>query len=177
MKELFYNNGGTISVGVNDNKHFATQLRKAAAVAVAGDKGAKIYFNTPVPDPEKPDNKPEEEVIGTSTINLEGKNVYAVWLENNSNVIFNGTTEINFNPPEGLDEKDLADYYENRNKDIFYTDATSGIKIKGILKVNGDFTLNNNMFDMGDNVAKRPLPNGEGYEIVVTPGKLVSAGK
>lgn len=172
----FYNNGGTISVGVNDNKHFATQLRKAAAVAVAGDKGAKIYFNTPVPDPEKPDNKPEEEVIGTSTINLEGKNVYAVWLENNSNVIFNGTTEINFNPPEGLDEKDLADYYENRNKDIFYTDATSGIKIKGILKVNGDFTLNNNMFDMGDNVAKRPLPNGEGYEIVVTPGKLVSTG-
>ena len=172
----FYNNGGTISVGVNDNKHFATQLRKAAAVAVAGDKGAKIYFNTPVPDPEKPDNKPEEEVIGTSTINLEGKNVYAVWLENNSNVIFNGTTEINFNPPEGLDEKDLADYYENRNKDIFYTDATSGIKIKGTLKVNGDFTLNNNMFDMGDNVAKRPLPNGEGYEIVVTPGKLVSTG-
>lgn len=172
----FYNNGGTISVGVNDNKHFATQLRKAAAVAVAGDKGAKIYFNTPVPDPEKPDNKPEEEVIGTSTINLEGKNVYAVWLENNSNVIFNGTTEINFNPPEGLDEKDLADYYKNRNKNIFYTDATSGIKIKGILKVNGDFTLNNNMFDMGDNVAKRPLPNGEGYEIVVTPGKLVSTG-
>ena len=172
----FYNNGGTISVGVNDNKHFATQLRKAAAVAVAGDKEAKIYFNTPVPDPEKPDSKPEEEVIGTSTINLEGKNVYAVWLENNSNVIFNGTTEINFNPPEGLDEKDLADYYENRNKDIFYTDATSGIKIKGTLKVNGDFTLNNNMFDMGDNVVKRPLPNGEGYEIVVTPGKLVSTG-
>lgn len=172
----FYNNGGTISVGVNDNKHFATQLRKAAAVAVAGDKEAKIYFNTPVPDPEKPDSKPEEEVIGTSIINLEGKNVYAVWLENNSNVIFNGTTEINFNPPEGLDEKDLADYYENRNKDIFYTDATSGIKIKGTLKVNGDFTLNNNMFDMGDNVVKRPLPNGEGYEIVVTPGKLVSTG-
>lgn len=172
----FYNNGGTISVGVNDNKHFATQLRKAAAVAVAGDKGAKIYFNTPVPDPEKPDNKPEEEVIGTSTINLEGKNVYAVWLENNSNVIFNGTTEINFNPPEGLDEKDLADYYKNRNKNIFYTDATSGIKIKGTLKVNGDFTLNNNMFDMGDNVVKRPLPNGEDYEIVVTPGKLVSTG-
>lgn len=170
----FYNNGGTISVGVNDNKHFATQLRKAAAVAVAGDKGANIYFNTPVPDPEKPDNKPEEEVIGTSTINLEGKNVYAVWLENNSNVIFNGTTEINFNPPEGLDKEDLEDYKANRNKKIFYTDATSGIKVNGTLKVNGSFTLNDKI-DLGENWVQRPLPNG-GYEIVVKPGKIISTG-
>ena len=170
----FYNNGGTISVGVNDNKHFATQLRKAAAVAVAGDKGAKIYFNTPVPDPEKPDNKPEEEVIGTSTINLEGKNVYAVWLENNSNVIFNGTTEINFNPPEGLDEKDLADYYKNRNKDIFHTADTSKIKVNGTLKVNGDFDVNG-FLEAGNSVDKKPLPNG-GYEIVVKPGKIISTG-
>lgn len=174
----FYNNGGTISVGVNDNKHFATQLRKAAAVAVAGDKGANIYFNTEVGTNDKPIISETDEngnkVEVKSTINLEGKNVYAVWLENNSNVIFNGTTEINFNPPEGLDEKDLADYYENRNKDIFYTDATSGIKVNGTLKVNGSFTLNDKI-DLGENWVQRPLPNG-GYEIVVIPGKLVSTG-
>lgn len=147
-KGEFYNNGGTISVGVNDNKKFATQIRNAAAIAVAGDNGAKIYFNTPVsnvPDPEKPDSKPEEEVIGKSTINLEGRDVYAVWLENNSTAVFNGTTEINFIVPDGLDEEAVQKYLENRNRNIFYTDKSgSKIIIQGNVIANGDIAISQN---------------------------------
>ena len=171
---LFYNNGGTISVGVNESKNRESQLRTGAAVAVVGDNGAKIYFNTPVPDPEKPDNKPEEEVIETSTINLEGMEVYAVWLQNNSYAEFNGTTEINFNPPDGLNEEELAYYYKWRNKDIFHAADTSKIKVNGTLKVNGDFDVNG-FLEAGNSVDKKPLPNG-GYEIVVKPGKIISTG-
>ena len=40
-----YNNGGTISVGVNESKNIATQLREGR-VAVSGNKGSTIYFNT-----------------------------------------------------------------------------------------------------------------------------------
>ena len=148
-KGTLYNNGGTISVGVNDSKKFATQIRNAAAIAVAGDSGAKIYFNTEVGTNDKPIISETDEngnkVEVKSTINLEGKNVYAVWLENNSTAVFNGTTEINFIVPDGLDEEAVQKYLEERNRNIFYTDKNSSeIIIQGNVIANGDIAISQN---------------------------------
>ena len=137
----FYNNGGTISVGVNDSKKFVTQLRKGAAIAVSGNK-SKIFFNIPVKDEDKPDeNKPKDNKELESTINLEGKNVYAVWLENDSHARFEGTTEINFIVPEGLDEEAVQKYLDERNRHIFYTDGSSDVTIAGEVIANGDISI------------------------------------
>lgn len=148
-KGTLYNNGGTISVGVNDSKKFTTQIRNAAAIAVAGDSGANIYFNTEVGTNDKPIISETDEngnkVEVKSTINLEGKNVYAVWLENNSTAVFNGTTEINFIVPDGLDEEAVQKYLENRNRNIFYTDKNSSeIRIQGNVIANGDIAISQN---------------------------------
>ena len=93
----FYNNGGTISVGVNESKNMATQLRKGRAIAVAGENGANIYFNTNIENKNPILSTDKEEI--KSTINLEGIHVYATWLEGGSTATFNGLTEINFNMP------------------------------------------------------------------------------
>lgn len=167
----FYNNNGTISVGVNDSKKFGTQIRSAAGIAVSGENGAKIYFNA--------DPKTNEAIdTGKSTINLEGKKVYAVWLESGSEAVFNGTTEINFIEPGGLDDEDKKDYLTNRNKDIFYKDNTSKITVNGKITANGDFNIQN--LGLGATIVKKPImENGKvvGYEVDTKPAVITSTGK
>ncbi len=168
---VLYNNGGTISVGVNDSKKFGTQLRSAVGIAAAGENGAKIYFNA---DPKT--NEPID--TGKSIINLEDKQVYAVWLESGSEAVFNGITEINFVEPGGLDDKDKKDYLTNRNKDIFYKDNTSKIIVNGKITANGDFNIQN--LELGEQIEKKPiLENGKvvGYEVNTKPAVITSTGK
>ena len=81
----FYNDGGTISVGAN-NKKYDLQILYSSASAVEADN-SQVYFNT------------DENGKGTgktSTINLEGQNVFATFLMGNSEVIFDGITILNF---------------------------------------------------------------------------------
>ena len=151
----FYNNGGTISVGVNESK-LATQLRKGAAIAVAGDNEARIYFNTE-DTPEKKTilnttDKNGNPIEVKSTINLEGKNVYATWLRDNSIATFKGTTEINFIVPDGLSEKAVEEYLKNRNRHIFYTDNSSKVIIEGKVIANGDISISPYKIDKEEHV-------------------------
>ena len=188
----FYNNGGTISVGVNESKNMATQLRKGRAIAVAGENGANIYFNTNIENKNPILSTDKEEI--KSTINLEGIHVYATWLEGGSTATFNGLTEINFNmPPIALPdnateeqkkdyEEAVADYENRRNKEIFHTEDTSKVVINGTIRANGDFSIDNtkNNIEIGGGYKKGPImENGKvvGYEVVVTPGKIISIGK
>lgn len=184
----FYNNGGTISVGVNESK-LATQLRKGAAIAVAGENGAKIYFNTVVGGAENETipnevDKDGKEIEVKSTINLEGIHVYATLLENGTTAIFNGTTEINFNmPPISLPdnateeqkqeyEKAVKEYEEKRNKDIFYADSSSEIKVNGKIIANGDFNIKN--LTIGGSYIFKKIDGKR--VLIVIPGKIVSTG-
>ncbi len=188
----FYNNGGTISVGVNESKNMVTQLRKGRAIAVAGENGANIYFNTNIENKNPILSTDKEEI--KSTINLEGIHVYATWLEGGSTATFNGLTEINFNmPPIALPdnateeqkkdyEEAVADYENRRNKEIFHTEDTSKVVINGTIRANGDFSIDNtkNNIEIGGGYKKGPImENGKvvGYEVVVTPGKIISIGK
>ena len=151
----FYNNGGTISVGVNESK-LATQLRKGAAIAVAGDNEARIYFNTEDTPEKKPilnaTDKNGNPIEVKSTINLEGKNVYATWLRDNSIATFKGTTEINFIVPDGLSEKAVEEYLKNRNRHIFYTDNSSKVIIEGKVIANGDISISPYKIDKEEHV-------------------------
>ena len=200
-KGKFYNNGGTISVGINEGKKLATQLRKGRAIAVVGENGANLYFNTDNKTGEaiwyEKDEKGEiikdkegKPIPIKSTINLEGISVYATWLEKNSNITFNGLTEINFKmPPIALPdnptEEDIKDYEEavkkykdERNKDIFYADETSHIYINGTIKAYGNINLNDRMVFADGKGSKVPIQNENnetiGYEIA---GRVTSTGK
>lgn len=187
---IMYNNGGTISVGVNESKKFNTQLREGMGVAVSGNKGSTIYFNTDTKNGEAIWNEKDEKgndikdeegnlIPIKSTINLEGKNVYATYLTNNSNAVFNGLTEINYVMPGGLDEEDKKNYLENRNKDIFYADETSHIYINGTVKAYGNINLNDRIVFADDKGSKVPIKNENnetiGYEI--SGGQVASTGK
>lgn len=189
----FYNNGGTISVGVNESKNMATQLRKGRAIAVAGENGANIYFNTNIENKNPILSTDKEEI--KSTINLEGIHVYATWLEGGSTATFNGLTEINFNmPPIALpdnateEQKEeyrqaVADYESRRNKEIFHTEDTSKVVINGTIRANGNFDVNpkNNNIELGEKHVQRPIydkfGNKIGVELEIIPGKLNSTGK
>lgn len=201
----FYNNGGTISVGVNESKNMASQIRKGRAIAVAGENGANICFNTNMETGEAIwyEKNEEGEIIKDeegkpvsikSTLNLEGIHVYATWLEGGSTATFNGLTEINFNmPPIALpdnateEQKEeyrqaVEDYESRRNKEIFHTEDTSKVVINGTIRANGDFSIDNtkNNIEIGGGYKKGPImENGQviGYELVITPGKIISSGK
>ena len=165
----FYNNGGTISVGVNGSKKYKTQLRSAVGIAVAGSNGASIYFNTN-------DDKDGKEIEVKSIINLEGIDVYATWLEGNSTVTFNGITEINFKPLPNLSDKEMQQYNEKRNRHIFYTDNSSEVKIKGKVIVNGDIDIGD--YKIGRENHHDRITVGSGYEAVKDKdGKIVGFDK
>lgn len=135
----FYNNGGTITVGANNQQH-ALQLLDSSAIGVVA-KDSNVYFNA---------KKDETTGLLTSTgetsiINLEGKSSYATSLWGNSNVIFDGITEINYVVPKGIEESKKDEYLQGVNKEIFHCDenATGGHFVKGIVKVNGDLDITN----------------------------------
>ena len=159
----FYNDGGTISVGANNKKH-DLQILYSSASAVEADN-SQVYFNT------------DENGKGTgktSTINLEGQNVFATFLIGNSNVIFDGITEINFKLPAGIEEDKKKDYIKDINPKIFHREegATGKHIVKGILKINGNV----------DNTdAEIEIQDGGRVELGEMPketvwGKIISTG-
>lgn len=159
----FYNDGGTISVGANNKKN-ALQILDSSAIAVEANN-SQVYFNT------------DENGVGTgktSTINLEGHNAYATYLAGDSNVIFDGMTEINFILPAGLEEDEKKDYIKNINPKIFHREegATGKHFVKGILKINGNV----------DNTdAEIEIQDGGRVELGEMPkeavwGKIISTG-
>ena len=159
----FYNDGGTISVGANNKKH-DLQILYSSASAVEADN-SQVYFNT------------DENGKGTgktSTINLEGQNVFATFLMGNSNVIFDGITEINFKLPAGIEEDKKKDYIKDINPKIFHREegATGKHIVKGILKINGNV----------DNTdAEIEIQDGGRVELGEMPketvwGKIISTG-
>lgn len=128
----FYNDGGTISVGANNKKN-ALQILDSSAIAVEANN-SQVYFNT------------DENGVGTgkiSTINLEGHNAYATYLAGNSNVTFDGITNINYIIPPGLTEQEEIEYKQGLKGNIFQSEkeATGNHIIKGEVHVNGDVDL------------------------------------
>lgn len=141
----FYNNGGTIAVGANNQQH-ALQLLDSSAIGVVA-KDSNVYFNA---------KKDETTGLLTSTgetsiINLEGKSSYATSLWGNSKVIFDGITEINYIVPQGIEESKKDEYLNGEdgksgvNKEIFHCDenATGGHFVRGTVKVNGNLDITN----------------------------------
>ena len=176
----FYNNGGTISVGVNESK-LATQLRKGAAIAVAGDNEARIYFNTEDTPEKKPilnaTDKNGNPIEVKSTINLEGKNVYATWLRDNSIATFKGTTEINFIVPDGLSEKAVEEYLKDRNRHIFYTDNSSKVIIEGKVIANGDISISPYKIDNKEEHVDHVIISPDYKEIKDSNGNIIGFDK
>lgn len=159
----FYNDGGTISVGANNKKH-DLQILYSSASAVEADN-SQVYFNT------------DENGKGTgktSTINLEGQNVFATFLIGNSNVIFDGITEINFKLPAGLEENKKSEYISVINKEILHREngATGNHIVKGILRINGNFDNTNAglIVEQGGRVEQTGMPKE------TTWGKIISTG-
>lgn len=159
----FYNDGGTISVGANNKKH-DLQILYSSASAVEADN-SQVYFNT------------DENGKGTgktSTINLEGQNVFATFLMGNSEVIFDGITEINFKLPAGLEENKKSEYISVINKEILHREngATGNHIVKGILRINGNFDNTNAglIVEQGGRVEQTGMPKE------TTWGKIISTG-
>ena len=159
----FYNDGGTISVGAN-NKKYDLQILYSSASAVEADN-SQVYFNT------------DENGKGTgktSTINLEGQNVFATFLMGNSEVIFDGITEINFKLPAGLEENKKSEYISVINKEILHREngATGNHIVKGILRINGNFDNTNAglIVEQGGRVEQTGMPKE------TTWGKIISTG-
>lgn len=154
----FYNNGGTISVGANNKK--VLEILDSSAIAVEAN-GSNVYFNTD----ESGNNTKEKSIL-----NLEGQNVYATFLSGNSNVIFDGITEINYVLPKGLKDEDKDKYIEKINKEIFHCkDGAGQHTVKGLLKVNGDLKITD--------ASKVTIADGGKIEAQNPPwGKIVSTG-
>lgn len=159
----FYNDGGTISVGANNKKH-DLQILHSSASAVEADN-SQVYFNT------------DENGVGTgktSTINLEGQQVFATSLSGKSNVIFDGITEINFKLPAGLEENKKSEYISGINKEILHREngAAGNHIVKGILRINGNFDNTNAglVVEQGGRVEQTGMPKE------TTWGKIVSTG-
>lgn len=159
----FYNDGGTIIVGANNKKH-GLQILDSSAVAVEANN-SQIYFNT------------DESGAGTgktSILNLEGQTVYATSLGGNSNVIFDGTTEVNFVFPAGLEESKKAGYIEKINKEILHREegATGSHIVRGKLKINGNFDNKNAgiKIENGGTIEQGGQPQSD------TWGKIISTG-
>ena len=154
----FYNDGGTISVGANNRK--GLQILDSSAIAVEANN-SKVFFNK---------EKNEDGSLKTSTINLEGKNVYATYLSGDSTAIFDGTTIINYIIPKGTKDEDK--YITEINKEIFHCEegTTDGHIIKGTVQVNGDLKITD--------ASKVTVENGGEIKANNNPwGQIVSTGK
>lgn len=156
----FYNDGGTISVGANNRK--VLQILDSSAIAVEANN-SKVYFNM---------DEKEEGTKKTSTINLEGKDVYATYLSGDSKVFFDGTTNINFILPKGLKEEKKAEYIKKINDKILYAENGSHIiKGTGRVVVNGNFNNDNANITIDGQMVSEGTPKE------VTWGQIVSTGK
>ena len=157
----FYNDGGTISVGANNRK--ILQILDSSAMAVEANN-SKVYFNT---------EKNEDGSLKTSTINLEGKDVYATYLSGNSEVTFDGTTEINFILPKGIKEEKKAEYIAGINDKILYAENGSHIiKGTGRVVVNGNFNNDNANITIDGQMVSEGTPKEVIWGQIVSTGKI-----
>lgn len=117
----FYNNGGTIKVGAN-HKDRLLQIYDNAAIAVQANAGAEVVFN--------------ETGRETSTIELEGPQIWLGSLNDYSKMTLNGTTDVIIRtknkPKEGVRPEIVV------NKDIFGNDGTGEYIINGDLNIRGE---------------------------------------
>lgn len=118
----FYNNGGTIKVGVND-KDKLLQIYENAGIAVLADNQSTVVFN--------------EKGNEHSTVELEGSKVWLASLNNGSKMQLKGTTDIIFRTENKLGNE-VGSPEIIVNTDIFGNDGSGTYVINGTVNVSGE---------------------------------------